>query len=134
MLLAEPAVPGAARAGSGHVTGADDDGALDASALRRATADAVARLLADGTEPRPELAALSSRTRVDGVEVFDGDIKLAGERFEGLVNVHCNIGYDGGGGIAFETSQTFPGRFEVTVRPDGPTVTRLSVDTASLYA
>ena len=116
------------------MTGVDETFARDATVLRRAIADAVARLFVEGAEPRPELAALSSRIRVDGVEVFEGDIKLTGGRFEGLVNVHCNIGYDGGGEDTFETSQTFPGRFEGTVRPDGPTVTRLCVDTASFYA
>lgn len=116
------------------MTGAADDPARDASALRRAIAEAVTRLLVDAPGPRPELAALSPRARIDGVEVFHGDIRIADERFEGLVNVHCILGYDGEGADDFETAETFPGRFEGTVRAEGPTVTQLSVDTASFYS
>jgi hypothetical protein len=116
------------------MTGIADDPGREASALRSAIAEAVARLLTNGTEARPELVALSPRARVDGVEIFEGEIKLAGDRFEGLVNIHCILGYDGEGGQAFETSETFPGRFEGTVRMEGPCITRLSVDTASFYS
>ncbi len=116
------------------MTGVGHDPGPETSALRRAIAEAVTRLLTDGTAARPELASLSPRARVDGVEVFEGDIKLVGDRFEGLVNVHCILGYDGEGGDAFETSETFPGRFEGTVRGEGPRITRLSVDTASFYS
>lgn len=116
------------------MTGVTGDFSHETSALRRAIAEAVARRLMDGTEGRPELAALSPRTLVDGVEVFESDLKFGGDRFEGLFNVHCILRYDEGRDGAFETSETFPGRFEGTVRPDGPSITHLSVDTTSIYS
>jgi hypothetical protein len=105
----------------------------DAAALIRAVAAAVRDIEVSETEAWDHLNALSSNTHVDAVEVFVDEIKVRADSFEGPINVHCTLQYandkDG-----LTLSETFPGRFEGTLSPEGPVVRRLTVDTSGFYA
>ncbi|AWN42504.1 hypothetical protein [Methylobacterium durans] len=105
----------------------------DAAAVLRAVAAAVRDIDVSETEAWDDLDALSSNTHVDAVEVFADEIKLRADGFEGLVNVHCTLNY-GNDKDGLTLSETFPGRFEGTLSPEGPIIRRLTVDTSGFYA
>lgn len=101
--------------------------------LIKAIVEAVRATEVTETEAWHDLDVLSSQTVIDGIEVFDRQIKFKDDGFEGPINVHCTLNYDSGE-EGFALSETFPGRFEGRLERDGPVLTRLSVDTSGFYA
>ena len=77
-----------------------------------------------------DLDVLSSRTRIEGIEVFEDEIRVHGEEFEGPINVHVMLQYP----EDITMSETFPGRFEGRWKADKPVIEKVSVDTSSFYA
>lgn len=75
------------------------------------------------------LDILSSHTHVEGIEVFEDEIRAVGEKFEGPINVHVTLNYS----EDVTLSETFPGRFEATWEGDHPSIATVVVDTSSFY-
>ena len=101
-------------------------------ATYRAIAEAIGDVEISETEAWHDLDVLSSHTQVDDIEVFVSEIKLREDGFEGPLNVHCTLHY-GRGADGFTVSETYPGRFEGTMGPGGPIISRLTVDTSAFY-
>ena len=98
--------------------------------LNKSIADALRSIEITDTEAWGDLDSLSNRTIVETIEVFEDEIKIHGDAFKGLFNVHCKLNY-GNGDDAFTLSETFPGRFEGHIS-DGQTVNieSVTVDTS----
>lgn len=77
-----------------------------------------------------DLDVLSSCTSIEGIEVFEDEIRAHGEAFEGPINVHVTLQYP----EDVTMSETFPGRFEGRWKADKPVIEKVSVDTSSFYA
>jgi Predicted pPIWI-associating nuclease len=95
----------------------------------RSIADAVSNTVLSETQSWSDLDVLSSNTHVEGIEVFEEEIRAAGGKFEGPINVHVMLNYSEGVTI----SETFPGRFEGTWEGDRPSIENVLIDTSSFY-
>src|SRR5687768_980357 len=80
-----------------------------------------------------DLDALSSETHVANIEVFDEEIMLSGESFEGSINVYLTLNY-GSGDDATWISAAFPGSFSGVLQDGQPVISNVIVDTSSFYA
>jgi hypothetical protein len=98
-------------------------------AKARAIANAVRNTELSETAAWSDLDVLSSNTHVEGIEVFEEEIRAVGGRFEGPINVHVTLNYPEDVTI----SETFPGRFEATWEGDHPLIESMVIDTASFY-
>lgn len=67
---------------------------------------------------------------IEGIEVFEEEIRTDGDAFEGLINVHVTLQYSEG----VTMSETFPGRFEGKWKGNKPVIDTVSVDTSSFYS
>jgi hypothetical protein len=98
--------------------------------VRKSIADALRGIEIANTEAWSELNVLSNRTIIEGIEVFEDEIKIRENAFEGLFNAHCQLSY-GDGADAFTLSETFPGRFEGHILEGGEVdFERVMVDTS----
>lgn len=104
----------------------------DRRRLRRVAAEAVRNTDPTVTEAWASLAALSSATRVDSVEVFEDEILVEGQGFRGSLLWHVTLVYnDPEGPITLTNS--FPGHFEGVFRGQEAEVRRVTADTSSFY-
>jgi hypothetical protein len=99
-------------------------------AVRKSIADSLRDIEIADTEAWSELDVLSNRTIIEAIEVFEDEIKIRENAFEGLFNIHCQLSY-GHGAAAFTLSETFPGRFEGHLLEGGEVdLERVMVDTS----
>jgi len=100
--------------------------------LRRDAAEAVRKTDPTSTEAWASLAALSSATRVDSLEVFEDEILLEDHGFRGSVLWHVTLVYnDPEGPITLTNS--FPGHFEGVFNGQEAEVRIVTADTSSFY-
>ncbi len=83
----------------------------------------------------PELAALSSDTGVEAVEVDPEGIVIDGNRFQGVMNVYLKLEYaaDAQPEEAFTTSDAVLGKFEGHLKGGKPVLDTVSVETSQFY-
>jgi hypothetical protein len=81
------------------------------------------------TKAWDDLDVLSSNTRIEAIEVFEDEIRQAGDKFEGPINVHVTLQYS----EDVMLSETFPGRFEGEWKNSKPSIYSVTVDTSSFY-
>jgi|ERR1700722_8695517 hypothetical protein len=97
----------------------------------RAIAAAVRTVELSTTEAWSDLDMLSSNTHIEAIEVFEDEIRQAGDgKFEGPINIHVTLQYPENVTI----SETFPGRFEGDWKSDCPSIEKVAVDTSSFYS
>lgn len=83
----------------------------------------------------PKLAALSSATQVEAVEVDPEGIVIVGDRFQGVMNVYLKLEYaaDAQPEETFITSDSVLGKFEGYLKGGKPVLDAVSVETSQFY-
>jgi Predicted pPIWI-associating nuclease len=106
----------------------------DARQIRRRIAEAVQKTEVTLTEAWQELNLLSSNTQIDTIEIFENEIRIDADRFEGPLTWYVVLRYGAGTSDPVETSESFPGSFEGRLVDNAPIIDSMTVDTSSFYA
>ena len=129
MWVSPVAIREEARNKRGGAVGAMSKKQETQSEKTRRIANAVRDVQLNGTAAWNDLDALSSKTLVNAIEVFEDEIRSVGDSFEGPINVHVTLQYQ----EDVTMSETFPGRFEGKWTANIPIIENVFVDTTSFY-
>lgn len=102
---------------------------------RQRIAQAVRSTDATETSAWNALDSLSSQTAVDSVEIFEQEIRIEPDHFEGPITWYVMLQYaPRAGEDSLTISESFPGTFRGHFEGGEPIVDDMTVDTASFYA
>ena len=105
----------------------------DVADLRKKIVATVRKVEWADTEAWNDLSLLAPAPRVDAVETFEDEIQIDGIKFSGALLWYVTLTY-GPPDDQVVSSESFPGKFEGHIHDDGPSIDRMTIDTASFYA
>ncbi len=100
--------------------------------VRSRIADTVRDAEFTETEAWNDLSVLSNNTIVDTVEVFEDEIRIQGDAFEGPLLWHVTLEYGGKEG-GFSSADSYPGRFSGEYKNGEVILASMTADTSSFY-